>query len=182
MLTQQGTQRIEVIVRKEGAGAGETGNKTVTPDEDEKNTGVWSLLTGTTSKKKQRRVAITNSTHALAVAKQIFDLGIEYRIAGKGYQNGDQAYQDRVARVVERFKDTTNFASSVAMGAVYGAWGGPIGSVLGMALAAASTSASIASKYKGRDREYDYKMFQENNAIEYNRARAGVNLTNGRLR
>lgn len=68
------------------------------------------------------------------------------------------------------------------MGAVYGAWGGPVGAVMGATIGAISTSASIGFKYLNREREYSYKIQKEENAIEYKRARAQTSLTNGRLR
>ena len=68
------------------------------------------------------------------------------------------------------------------MGAVYGAWGGPIGAVLGATFGAISSATSIGVKYAGREREFNYKVFKENNAIEYQRARASINMTTGRLR
>ena len=68
------------------------------------------------------------------------------------------------------------------MGAVYGAWGGPIGAILGATFGAISSGASTAVKYLGREREFNYKVFKENNSIEYQRARASINLTTGRLR
>lgn len=184
-LYQQGTQRIEIIVKKESNGTGDTGNKEQDLDQTtDKNGGggLISALTGSTNPQRQRRVIKTNLTHALAVSKQIVDLGIEHHISGLGYQNGDQAYQQRVSRRMEVFKDTTNLASSIGMGALYGSWGGPIGAVLGMSFAAISTGTSLATKYAGRQRDYDYKIFKEQNAIEYNRSRAGINLTTGRLR
>ena len=79
-------------------------------------------------------------------------------------------------------KDVTNIASSVGMGALYGSWGGPIGAVLGAAFGAVSSGVSTAVKYAGREREFNYKQFKENNAIEYQRARASISLTTGRLR
>lgn len=184
-LYQQGTQRIEIIVKKQSDGGGDTGNKELDIDRDtEKNGGggLISTLTGSSNPQRQQRVLKTNLTHTLAVTKQIVDLGIEYKISGLGYQNGDQAYQERVSRRMEIFKDVTNVASSIGMGALYGSWGGPVGAIVGAALGAVSTGVSIATKYAGREREYDFKMFKEQNAVAYSRARAGINLTNGRLR
>lgn len=185
MLYQQGTQRIEVIVRKEGGGGTPGANETDTDDigsqESSKNLRNISLY-GTTSKRRIKRIWKTNATHTLAVAKQVLDLEIGYYISGLGYKNGDQALQDNVQRKFEILKDTTNVASSIGMGALYGSWGGPIGTVFGMTLAAVSTGTSLAVKYKGRERDFNYKTFKEQNAIEYQRARAEINLTTGRLR
>ena len=45
-----------------------------------------------------------------------------------------------------------------------------------------TSGVSLAVKYAGREREFNYKVFKENNAIEYQRARASINMTTGRLR
>ena len=186
MYTQQ-RQRIEIIVRKD-AGGGSEGAKVRSPEDNMNGGGeadpnsLMSKLTGSTNKMRQRRVIKTNVTHALAVSKQVIDLGIEYYIGGIGMRSGDTALQENVSRNMEIFKDATNMVSSVDMGALYGSWGGAIGAVLGAVFGAVSTGASLITKYKGRDREYDFKVFKEENAIEYKRARAGINMTTGRLR
>ena len=182
MLYQQGTQRIEVIVRKEGGGGTQGANETDTDDIGEKETTWRTSVFGSENPNRIKRVIKTNTTHALAVSKQVVDLGIEYWIAGLGNKYGDQAYQENVQRRVEIVKDVTNVASSVAMGALYGSWGGPIGAVLGATFGAISSGASTAVKYASREREFNYKVFKEENAIEYQRARASINLTTGRLR
>lgn len=183
MLYQNGVQRIEVVVRKESAGVAET-NAKETPAEDVggRETTWRASVFGSENPNRIKRVIKTNTTHALAISKQVVDLGIEYWVGGLGDRYGDQAYQEQVQRQVEIIKDTTNIASSVAMGAVYGSWGGPIGAALGMLFGAISSGVSTASKYANRRREFNYKVFKENNAIEYQRARASINLTTGRLR
>ena len=181
MQYQQGTQRIEIIVRKEASGGQDGAKETESENVSSSGTQTATQTSGGLTA-RQKRIIKTNATHILAVAKQVADLEIEYYISGIGQRNGDQALQDQISRKVETVKDATNLASSVAMGAVYGSWGGQIGTALGVALGAISTGASISSKYKSRQRDYDYKVFKENNAIEYQRSRAGINLTTGRLR
>lgn len=184
MLYQQGTQRIEIVVRKEGSGSAETNAKEKETDEigGGKETTWRTSVFGSENPSRIKRVIKTNTTHALAVSKQVIDLGMEYWVSGLGYKTGDQSYQENVQRRFEIVKDVGGFASSVAMGAVYGAWGGPIGAVLGAAFGAISSATSIGVKYAGREREFNYKVFKENNAIEYQRARASINMTTGRLR
>ena len=182
-LYQQGTQRIEIIVRKEGGGTDETAAKETSTDEMGDRESTWrTSVFGTENSKRIKRIIKTNTTHALAVTKQIVDLGVEFWISGLGQMNGDQALQDSISRKYEILKDTTNFASSVAMGALYGSWGGPIGAITGAALGAVSTGISTAVKYANRERDFNYKIFKEENGVEYLRARANINLTNGRLR
>lgn len=184
MLYQQGTQRIEVIVRKESSGASEQGAREISTDtvsgggETTWRTSVF----GSENPARIKRVIKTNATHALAITKQVVDLGIEYYVSGLGQKYGDQALQENVARQVEIVKDVSGFASSVGMGVLYGSWGGPLGAVLGGLFGAISNATSTGVKYASREREFNYKIFKENNAIEYQRARASINLTTGRLR
>ena len=181
MVYQQGTQRIEIIVRKDSGGgqdgAKETETENVSSNDTQNETQKSGGLTA-----RQKRMIKTNATHALAVTKQVADLGLEYVVGGLGQKYGDQALQENVERNVEIVKDVTGFASSVAMGALYGSWGGPVGAVLGATFGALSTGASTAVKYANRERDFNYKVFKENNAIEYQRARASISLTTGRLR
>jgi hypothetical protein len=185
MLHQNGVQRIEVIVKKSGgyslAGAKETDAESPTGQSGGEFSTAEAAQTSQMSAKTKRFIK-TNVTHTLAVAKQVADLMLEYEIAGLANKYGDEAYQDSVQRSFEIIKDTGGLASSVAIGATYGSAGGPAGMLIGASLAAISTGFSLASKYKGRQRDYSYKLFKENNAIEYQRARASINMTTGRLR
>lgn len=184
MYTQQ-TQRIEVIVRKEGGG-GEKGNKEV----DTEEAGNSNKSFGERATKAVRIVAKAQIMHGIAVAKHIANAGVNFWVGGLGYETGDEAYQQRVGRQVEIVQDATNTATSIAMGAMAGAMAGSvvpvigtvIGGVVGGLLSTANSAAGLISKYMGRQRDFDFKMFKENNAIEYKRARAKINLTTGRLR
>lgn len=177
MITQS-SQKIEVIVRKEGAG-GEKNNKETDTDEiGGKNT----ASQGTNTHARLKRTLRVNAIHGFAVAKQWANADINYRLAGLEYVHGDESYADRAKRQVEILQDYGNLASSTAIGATYGAAGGPLGMALGAVLGFASSAISYNYKYKGRERDYTFKMFKENNAIEYKRARAYTSLTTGRLR
>ena len=181
MLYQQGTQRIEIIVRKDSGGGQDGAKETETENVSSSGTQNTTPTSGGLTA-RQKRIIKTNTTHALAVTKQVADLGLEYVVGGLGQKYGDQALQENVERNVEIVKDVTGFASSVAMGALYGSWGGPVGAVLGATFGAISTGVSTAVKYANRERDFNYKVFKENNAIEYQRARASISLTTGRLR
>lgn len=183
-LTEKGTQRIEIIVRKsidggqEGAKEKEAEEQSAeggTQDQDqEKGKG--------TSSKKAKAWWRTQITHSLAVVKQVGQQWLSYEIAGMGYKQGDQALQQQTQRFVEQVSDVGNIATSVAMGMTYGSAGGPVGALLGGAVMGLQTGMSTHFKYATREREYNMKIFKENNAIEYKRARAQINLTTGRLR
>lgn len=185
MLFQQ-NQKIEIVVRAETTGADTQGANTVTPEENNGNGqrrgGVWATLTGSTSVARQHRVIKTNLTHLFAVTKQTTGLVINYMLGGIGYQNGDAALQDSIERRVEQIQDKTSLVSSFGMGALYGSWGGPIGAVAGATLNTLSTAASILTKYATRTREYNIKVFKQESGIAYQRARASINMTTGRLR
>lgn len=184
MLYQLGTQRIEIIVRKDN-GASSQGAKEKSADEvsEEQTKSTTSAQepsnNGDSARKRFIRV---NVTHGVAVAKQVVNLGVNYAIQGIGMINGDQALQENVSRQFEVVQDVTNVASSVAMGITYGASGGPVGMLLGATFGLVSSISSVGFKYAGREREFNFKTFKENNSIEYQRARASISLTTGRLR
>lgn len=176
LYTQQ-AQKIEVIVRKEG-GNGEKNNRESETDEVSN-----SKDGGNGAKKRQtKRAATVTALHTYAVAKQFANAEINYYIGGLGMKSGDEVYQDQIARTWEVITDHTNVASGIAMGASFGAIGGVPTAILGGILGGLSSGVSVAFKYKGREREFSYKLFNENNSIEYKRARASINLTTGRLR
>ena len=189
MIYQQGTRRIEVVIRREGYGAGGAGGagaRIMGGGGAGLGAGVtrtWrTAVFGSESPERIHRVIKTNATHAVAISKQVAMLTLNYQMAGLAQKTGDQAFQDRVQRTCEATFDGVNVASSIAMGALYGSWGGPIGAVLGASFAAISTGVSIGLKYAGRERDFSYKVYKQENAIEYQRARAGISLTTGRLR
>lgn len=183
MKLYQQNEKITVIVRKESGGSGDgAGAKEKDTDNIGGDNTASTNIFGTNSKSRKNRIIKTNATHILAVAKQTAGLGIEYAISRIGDRYGDQALQDGVSQTVDIVQDATSAVSSVAMGAVYGAWGGPIGAIIGATLGAVSSSVSIGLKYAAKKEEYNYKAFKENNAIAYQRARASISLTTGRLR
>ncbi len=180
-LTQQGTQRIEVIVTKQGTSETVGANETDTSDASNSSSETTDNNGGGLST-RTKRIITTNATHALSTLKQVFSLSAGYAHSGLGYRSGDQSYQEQVERTYEILDDTTNVISNVIRGGVYGAWGGPVGVVVGIGTAALSSAASLGVKYASRQREYNYEVFKENNAVQYNRTRAGINEVTGRLR
>lgn len=184
MRYQQGTERIEIIVRKDSGGGGldMSGVKEQTGATRTRKQTWRTAVYGSESLTRSRRIIKTNATHLLSASLQIGRQAVNYYIGGLGMTNGDEALQQQAQRTAEIVTDCTNFASATAMGAIYGAWGGPIGMVFGATLGALQSATSIGFKYLGRRREFTYKEFKLNNAIEYRRARASINLTTGRLR
>lgn len=143
-LYQQGTQRIEIIVRKDTSG-GDTGAKETDTDEvTNENAQDKEKQAQSRKSARTKRTILTNATHSIAVAKQVFNLSVDEYISRLGYQNGDSSYQQQVQRYFEVIKDTTNIASATAMGVVYGANGGVLGSILGGTLGFISSGISRA--------------------------------------
>ena len=180
-LTEKGTQRIEIIVRKAGGGLtgakekdSDSANNDQNPPSEENTQGTKSI--------KSQAFKRTQWTHAAAVAKQMTTQWFNYAVAGIGYRHGDQALQQQIERQIEQVSDVSNIATSIAMGATYGSMGGLPGAVLGALMMGVQTISSTGVKYATRQRDYDMKIFKEENSIEYKRARAQINLTTGRLR
>lgn len=168
-MTEKGTQRIEIIVRKSVDG-GQEGAKEKDTDSanDEENK---EQKDATLSKHIKR----TRITHAIGLARQGLNTYIGYEVGGIGYSSGDQALQQQVERQLEMVNDASSIMLATTMG---GITMGAIGAVMGFA----QSGIQIASKYATRQRDYDMTLFKQNNAIEYKRSRAQINLTNGRLR
>lgn len=185
-LYQQGTQKIEIIVRKDISGsdngAKEVGAENVTASNAETSTAATSGKSGGTLSYRQARMLRVSTLHSWGVMKQVGETALNYYVSGLGDMYGDEALQARAERVVESVIDVGGFASSVGMGAASMSWAGPVGMIIGGSLGAISSGASIGAKYASRRREFNYKVFKENNAIEYQRARASINYTTGRLR
>lgn len=189
-LYQQGVQKIEVVVRRgasvseEPAGTSEKENAASEELGEKANGGSGASGTGavTSSSKRMSRFTFVNLTHSLSVARQTGNLAVNYYLTGMAYKNGDQSYQELVQRQYEQINDVASIVVSFGMGAAYGATGGPVGMLIGGALNASTTAVSTAFKYANRGRDFEIKTFKLDNGIEYQRARAGVNLTTGRLR
>lgn len=185
-LYQQGTQRIEIIVRKDISdsdnGAKEVDTENVTASNAETSTATTSGSGGGMSSYRKARMIKSNTLHGLTVMKQVGETALNYYVSGLGDRYGDEALQARAERVVEVVTDVTGFASSIAMGVAMGSWGGPVGMLVGGLTAGISSATSTGAKYAARRRDFGYKIFKENNSIEYRRARASINYTTGRLR
>lgn len=180
-LFNQQAQRIEVIVRRAGSamgGMGETeqpagAGTTENPEE----------AASAQKSKKTSRWSKNALMHYGNMAKNITMRGVKYYIGGTKYRTGDAALQDIIDRQVEIAADTTNLAVQTAFGAVYGTRvGGVVGGLIGGASTWLVGSLNLMLDRWGDERDYNMKLFKEENGIAYRRARAGINLTTGRLR
>lgn len=123
--------------------------------------------------------------HAIGGSIQIIEQATNYAFSGIGLASGDSAYQDYMQRQNEKVMDGISIGSSMAMsfGAGMAISGGNVAvAFANMTITSLSTLTSKYFKYAAKYREYNYKTFKENNSIEYNRSRANINLTTGRLR
>lgn len=175
MLFQQ-QSKIEVIVRKEDDSGEEKGNETLEAGESTNNPD------GKKNTKANNKQTKIRATQIYSAFKQIRNLAVNYGLGGLGYYYGDASYQDLWQRNIEILNDFGSIISAVGIGATYGSIGGPVGMAIGIATNVATTTASLLTKYANREREFSVKEFKQNNQIQYARARAGVNFTNGRLR
>lgn len=187
MIYQQESGKITIVVKKENnienvQGANQTQTDNVSSSGSSNGGNEYSEDGEYSGMDRQSRIIRTNVTHALAMARQMSLLTLDFVVGGIGYSNGDQALQDRVQRQLEVASDSTGVLASVGMGALFGSWGGGVGTIVGATLGLVQSGASLLVKYATRGRKYDYDIFKEENEIEYNKNRANINLTNGRLR
>jgi len=154
---------------------------------DYKNTPLYQLLNAKKTIKNKVQSGMTPSSvfamdMGLQVARQVTKQTINYFINDIGRKNGDASLQDHINREVEIITDATGVLSSALTGAAAGAMFGIGGAVIGGVVGVASSAISLGFKQAERSRDFDFKEFKENNSIEYQRARASINLTTGRLR
>ena len=97
--------------------------------------------------------------------------------------SGDNNYQETVSRQFEVVEDASRFAINVATSTINGAmrYGIP-GAIIYFAVSALSQSLSYSQKYEGRNINNAITQWKETQNINYNKARAGVDLTDGRSR
>ena len=181
-LVTNAATRVEIVVKKEvGAIDTQTNSdesvKAKQEDKEELEAAKEARL-----KSRIRRVALT---HTMSAALQIGQQAGHYITGGIGTYSGDSTYQDYCQRQLEIVTDTVGVTSSFALNTMYGTIysGGNIGvGLLNGVIGGMSSLTGKYFKYAARHRERDFKVFKENNSIEYNRSRANINLTTGRLR
>lgn len=183
MLTDRGTKRIVVVVRKDGGGGVDepagAGNKKA----DESGDSWKKKWFGSNDIRRVRRVIKTNLTQLAVHSFQNIERPlVNFWLQGIGIENGDDALKQITDRKTEIVRDGLSAAMSVSMGVFYGSWGGPVGMIVGGITGAMSSVSSLAYKYSTAEREFNYNKFKENNSIQYTRARANISLTTGRLR
>lgn len=171
--------RVDIVVSKISGGDDENGsNKSPKEKSEEKKAEAKAQRI-----KQRTKSMITRKIIASTI--QMTEQTVNYYNGGLGTYTGDSAYQDYQQRQAEKVLDTVNIGSSAGMGFASGMMVSGGNPAIGLAVAGLQTITTLTSKYykyAQRHRDYNLKVFKENNAIEYNRTRANINLTNGRLR
>ena len=182
-LMQEQAQTLTVIVRGEGViGGAESEEKENQAEESPKDKEEQKEAQKIPDKKISNRIKLINATHIMAATIAIGKASINYGIGDIAATTGDKNFADRVQREVEGLNDGVDLITSTAMGAWYGSRGGWVGAIVGGAIGFTQTAVSKAFKYAGRERDYNVDTFKMDNEINYARARANINWTNGRMR
>ena len=180
MIYQQGKQTLTVIVRGEGVTTTDSTEKgaDTSPKEEQEN----QTQAKAKSKGMSKRVKFITLTHLAAAGISTIQAGFNYAVGDIAGTTGDKNYADLVRRKVEVFQDVGNVATATIMSAWYGSRGGLVAGIVTTAIGFTSAMISKTNKYLNREREYKIETFKMDNEIEYNRSRANINLTTGRLR
>lgn len=178
----QGTQRIEVIVRKEGGLATQGAKEKDVLQSGEQEEKSTASATRSNKNSGNRAMTFEYTKSVFNIGRQVFSYTLNTVVRNVGRERGDQAAQQIVSRQVEIGTDWFNGAVAVASGIAFGAQFGPVGMIVGGALGAVGSILSVVHRDNEREREFNLKAFKENNSISYARARASISLTTGRLR
>lgn len=96
---------------------------------------------------------------------------------------GDTNYQAYARRQSEIKADVVNPITNISNATISGALiGGPVGAIMGLVTSATSSIFSLVNKYEGRNTQYAIDVWKQNQSTNYNKARAGIDLTDGRTR
>lgn len=181
-IISKATNRIDIVVSAEySSNDNNTQDASTSPKENQEEKDNEEKVNISRSK----RITRTLLTHSMASGIQMTFQTLNYAVGGVGTYTGDESYQNYQQRQLEIFQDSQNVISSFGLNAMYGfiySGGNPLVAGANALIGGASSLTSKYFKYAARHREYNFKVFKENNAIEYNRARANINLTYGRLR
>lgn len=131
------------------------------------------------SKKRAGHMAVNVSRAFRNITNQVTNSAI----GQLSYVTGDTNYQAIVQRNSEAKTDVINGVSNVALATASGLLiGGPVGAAFALAGTAIQQSMSYAYKYENRNIQNAISSWKENQSVNYNKARAGVDLTDGRTR
>lgn len=176
--------RIEIVIRKDDISATTAGANEQETNENSSNK--------TEAKGKTKKMLGLNNrqwklytAHVLRTAQHLAYSLTSLGVNNLSRINGDQALQQITERRIEQIKDTINplIATGTGfIGGLVGSGGNPVAAAISASVSLTNSMITIFTKYEERRREYNYKVAKENNAIQYKRARANVNLVTGRLR
>lgn len=96
---------------------------------------------------------------------------------------GDTNYQALARRKQEYISDVCNPIMSIANSTASGMMiMGPLGALTGFLTSFGTTAISMANKYESRNINYAVDLWKQNQSLNYNKARASIDLTDGRTR
>ena len=184
MLYKEGVQKFDIIVRRDGnfSASGTKGLKTQQASNSQIDKTELGSNIDIDAGVKTKTLGKFVGAGMIQLTKQAIFSGFDYYVSGIGMNSGDQSLQAQINRKIEIVQDVVNVGSSIFSGALMGSSFGPVGTVIGGLVGAAGSAISIGFRQANREREYSYQVFKENSSIQYQRARAGLNLTTGRLR
>lgn len=95
----------------------------------------------------------------------------------------DTNYQAIARRQMEIKQDIANPLMSITNATISGGMiMGPIGALTGLVTSAATSMFSLMNKYESRNVDFALNSWKQQQSVNYNKARAGVDLTDGRSR
>ena len=95
----------------------------------------------------------------------------------------DTNYQAIARRQMEIKQDIANPLVSITNATISGGMiMGPVGAITGLVTSATTSIFSLMNKYEGRNVDFAIDSWKQQQSVNYNKARAGVDLTDGRSR
>ena len=177
-LYKQTRESVTVYVKADSISS-KTEKKTADEGQDEKET--TQEDSKTRSSKRMQKMAlhvVRASTNFAMYTAPNFAVGQ----IGKMY--GDSNYQQRAQRVLEIYQDVGKSVVTPALtGVGAAAIGlGPVGIGVSVATAVLGSAMSTANKYEQRNINNAVQVAKENANANYNKARSGIDITDGRTR
>lgn len=167
------------IVQKRTNTASEKQVNPNTSSNNDKNASGWG--NGSFSIKNKRGIHLTQNLmrSGLNVTRQY----INASVGQLGNITGDSNYQASLQRKNDIINDYASSSFNVVSATISGAMiGGVVGGVAALITSGIGTTISLANKYESRNIENVLSAWKENQSVNYNKARAGVDLTDGRTR
>ena len=166
----QQDNRLDVYIHADSVGASDRPNeKSTNPNDKEENT-----LDNSRHKISKRQIS-----KAINVSRTMVNIATRqvpnFVIGQFSNMTGDSNYQAICQRNMERFQDVSSAVMGIGASAVLF---GPAGAMM----AGIGTALSLTSKYESRNIETGLSIWKQEQSINYNKARSGIDITDGRTR